>query len=450
MSKRRVHIDPKMPTKAAMAKHKDFDSLLKKHEAITKRPKYNAIKVITGIMLIAVVAALVFEAVEVEERGIQPPLSNHEIPFEGFLIDPEQRAEVVLLDGTTLKFPANALVNEKGQVPTSSVLVKARVFRNPMDFFLSGIPMTVDSAGKTFTFASAGMLEVEARDAQDELQLADGMSVQVSMPSDLDGTYGVYAFDTLSNQWMKQSKSRQEQAAPDTLIEATISDQGAVLTEQVSLIITADSVPMSLGDTCHDTTLKYEEPRPKTLNWKERAKRRRQQQIALEKQRRAAQQQLMQSFATQEEEFRKWAKQVDSINQAYQRQMKRTQQFIRSFEMSSLGIWNCDNPILNEFPNRLALTFVRDGAPYKPNCITYHVDQRQNALFKYYANTAELKFDAGHANVIWFAHSDDTVGVVDTAAFREATLFDQPFKVELLPADSAIAAMQKFTSSIRT
>lgn len=199
--KRKIHIDRTLPDKASVARHKDFDGLLKKHQALTRRPRYNGIKVITGIMVIAVLAVLVFEADREEQRAVRPPLGEEMIDYQYHVVDPEEGGRIQLISGTTITIEPGSLVDEDGEELSELVLFKVSEFRNPLEYFLSGIPMTYDSGGVEYTFQSAGMIRLEAHYPKGIAQLKEGKTARISTLSSQEERFNVYRFDTVSNAW---------------------------------------------------------------------------------------------------------------------------------------------------------------------------------------------------------------------------------------------------------
>lgn len=93
---------------------------------------------------------------------IQPPIKNVDIPYKEYSVDAEKGDTIFYQTGSIVLFPPNSFVDKDGNVIKGTVKVKYREFTNPIDFYLSGIPMSYDSLGKQYTFESAGMCEILA------------------------------------------------------------------------------------------------------------------------------------------------------------------------------------------------------------------------------------------------------------------------------------------------
>ena len=66
------------------------------------------LKIITGLLVIAVIAFLVVEAIDSEERAITPPLGVEYVPVEYQIIDPNEEATVNLISGTKNLLPCKS------------------------------------------------------------------------------------------------------------------------------------------------------------------------------------------------------------------------------------------------------------------------------------------------------------------------------------------------------
>ena len=89
------------------------------------------------------------------------------------------------------------------------VELRYREFHDAVDFFVSGIPMTYDSAGVKYQFESAGMMEMLAYQNGRQINMAKGKSINVEMASNYKGTeYNLYKLDTLHNNWSCLGKDK--------------------------------------------------------------------------------------------------------------------------------------------------------------------------------------------------------------------------------------------------
>ncbi len=134
---------------------------------------------------------------------IRPPLKNVDVPFEEYQIDAAKGDTLFPQTCSIILFPPNAFIDKAGNVISGNVQVRYREFTEPIDFFLSGIPMDYDSAGKKMNFESAGMCEV--------LAFKDGQPVFVNpkskpevnlLSNSKSPDFNLYYLDTVQQKWI--------------------------------------------------------------------------------------------------------------------------------------------------------------------------------------------------------------------------------------------------------
>lgn len=116
---------------------------------------------------------------------------------------------IFLYDKTTINIPKNAFVNANGNPVKEPVVVAYREFRNPVDIFLSGIPMKYDSGGISSTFESGGMFEFNAQTSNGTAvfpNASNPISVDFnSTSSDFD--FNEYSFNDSTMTWKFEQAS---------------------------------------------------------------------------------------------------------------------------------------------------------------------------------------------------------------------------------------------------
>lgn len=139
---------------------------------------------------------------------IQPPIKNADIPYKEYSIDAEKGDTIFYQTGSIVLFPPNSFVDKDGNAIKGKVKVKYREFTNPIDFYLSGIPMSYDSLGKQYTFESAGMCEI--------LAYKDSLPVFVNPKSkpeinivtqNASQEQNLYYLDTIQQKWINKGTS---------------------------------------------------------------------------------------------------------------------------------------------------------------------------------------------------------------------------------------------------
>lgn len=93
---------------------------------------------------------------------ITPAIKGVDVPFESSIFLAQDGDTLFYGSGSMVLFPKHAFVDENGGVVKGKVEVIFREFSDPIDYFMSGIPMEYDSAGLNFNFESSAMCEIKA------------------------------------------------------------------------------------------------------------------------------------------------------------------------------------------------------------------------------------------------------------------------------------------------
>ncbi|MDQ3190577.1 MAG: hypothetical protein M3Q58_03205 [Bacteroidota bacterium] len=181
-----------------------------------------------GITLIAAIAYLAISPVKIETTEqvveneneltdktaipfILPPLKGEEIEFTAYKINAGKGGLIKHNDGTSISIPPHCFLDENGKAILDTVTIVYREFKNPLEIFLSGIPMQYDSAGTLYTFESAGMLEIQAYVDNKPVQINKEKSINIEMPSIYSDTkYNLYSLDTEVKNWIYLGKDKVE------------------------------------------------------------------------------------------------------------------------------------------------------------------------------------------------------------------------------------------------
>lgn len=154
-----------------------------------------------------------------ETPCVSRPLKGVTIPFKTFLIS-TKKANKINYNGATIHIPKKAFSNLNQTTFPDSIELKIRVFNDPVDFIISGIPMEYDSAGMTYTFESGGMIQLEGSTLENQpITINKNTPLKVeftSSPKNAD--FNFYHLDTINQKWeyltsntLKQSTETFEQ-----------------------------------------------------------------------------------------------------------------------------------------------------------------------------------------------------------------------------------------------
>jgi len=94
--------------------------------------------------------------------SIYPPIENITIANQVYKVNVENDTILTYRTGSKIYIPEDAFIDENGNIIKGAVDLKYREFHDPLDFFIAGVPMTIDSSGVEKVFESAGMCEISA------------------------------------------------------------------------------------------------------------------------------------------------------------------------------------------------------------------------------------------------------------------------------------------------
>jgi hypothetical protein len=175
------------------------------------------------------------------EVCIQPPIPGKEAPFSVYRIS-SKNGGTIHHNGSVIDIPSNAFVSKNGNSVGDTVEIRYREYHDPLDIFLSGIPMKYDSAGLVRTFESAGMLEIGASCNGKELLMNEQSAVKISMASgNNDGKFNLYQLDTVQKNWIYLGKDKIVLPAAGKLVRSKTNEkENTALTEPVIMPVLAD------------------------------------------------------------------------------------------------------------------------------------------------------------------------------------------------------------------
>lgn len=140
--------------------------------------------------------------------GVNPPEPDL-LKVERFTISGSKKARLSSRKGTRIRVPEKAFRFPDGTPCYGSVEIVFQEYHNPLEIFLSGIPMQYDSGGVSYTFESAGMFDITAFSDGKPLLLNEGKGIGIDLVSNDPGSYNIYRFDTLANKWVYISAENQ-------------------------------------------------------------------------------------------------------------------------------------------------------------------------------------------------------------------------------------------------
>ena len=222
MEKRKVLFNRPVVGSDEIQQHKDFNGLVSNYK-IMQKPFFKKSWFIGGTS--AVVAGLgitVFMAgkspdqssskvndpvaLKEESSCVKKPLQNVDVKETVFIINPNRDTVLEYASGTKLTYDKNSLVDEKGNPVTGNVEIHYKEYHDVAEIFVSGIPMNYDSAGTTYAFESAGMLDINASCNDKPVHLKKGEEMKIEMASNNPMPFNVYHLDTIAKNWEYKGK----------------------------------------------------------------------------------------------------------------------------------------------------------------------------------------------------------------------------------------------------
>ena len=142
------------------------------------------------------------------EEQLVPLIPEANIVADEFQISPTKDTVIYHKSGSVISIPKNAFLDEKGNVITTPVDLKFRMFSNPLEVYLAGFPMTFSNTnGEEMVFESAGMFEMNASNKGKTVNVNSENKIQVDVVSYSNDTkFNRYDFDSESNTWKELGK----------------------------------------------------------------------------------------------------------------------------------------------------------------------------------------------------------------------------------------------------
>ncbi|MFK8008874.1 MAG: hypothetical protein AB8H03_21110 [Saprospiraceae bacterium] len=141
-------------------------------------------------------------SLNLEKQEIAPPFNSVDVPYQNFNVTNSSAQTLNLDNGTTIEIPANAFVDANGNAINSEIKISYREFHTAADILASGIPMKASHNGIDGDMQTAGMFEINASSNNQEVFVAEGKNVGVNMATNVDGdNYDFWELNQESGAW---------------------------------------------------------------------------------------------------------------------------------------------------------------------------------------------------------------------------------------------------------
>ncbi len=143
----------------------------------------------------------------IDNSFIKPVLKNINIPYKKNRVKANKNSILKYKSGTKIEIPNEAFLDKEGNIVVGDVDVYFREFRDPLDFFLSGIPMEYNLNGDVYTFESDGMFEMKAFQNNKPVFVNPSKKPKISLKITKNTKeYKFYYLDTVQRKWVKRNK----------------------------------------------------------------------------------------------------------------------------------------------------------------------------------------------------------------------------------------------------
>ena len=268
MDKRKIKLDRPKISSEEIAKGMDFQAVLK-GAGVAVKPWYKKAWFLgtsaTTIVVLGTVVALYLNAESpkqsdtkpmleqsvtttsnpeedlpvLPQKFIQKPFENLTVPKDDFTVNAAEGAKLYYKSGSTIEVPKNAFLDEAGQVIEGEVNIEYVEYHDPVDFFVSGIPMEYDSADAHYQFHSAGMLELVATQKGKPVYANPDNLIEVAIASQKEGnSFNVYYLDTANKNWSFMGKDQISPMATEMSTEQVLAVRES-LNERYAKIVAA-------------------------------------------------------------------------------------------------------------------------------------------------------------------------------------------------------------------
>ena len=425
-------------------------------------------------------------------RAIRPPFADFDIEYEVFIIDISEDNNLTSESGSSFFIPKECMIDSAGNKIEGIVEIHYREFRNAVDFFLSGIPMTFDSAGITYVFESAGMLDIKGFQNSQPLLLKENATIDFVFNSTTnDKGYNFYSLNERTGEWQNENVSIPaiQSANEDAFkVETDFIDKEKVELiskplvpvkrneEKYSLSINVDQEKFPELSTYEGTLFEVDESIEKfdpvvyNIQWENALLDKSEQEgkYRLELSREDSSIILLVYPVVKNELYNQaideYTKEKDLYEKSVQENMYKYNEYeeselaastesqvvketMRVFNISNFGIYNCDAPRM--FPNLITRkTIVDDDENPIASTPYYIANTRKNSM-------AVLSYDKGNngvsyyrrgGNIVWFVDKYGWISIIDPEQFEKLKEIDH-LKFSRFSPEQGIAELRGLVAS---
>jgi hypothetical protein len=394
-------------------------------------------------------------------------LTNLKVPYKSYSIDPKLGSMIYRKNGTRIIIPPGCFVDKNGNEIKVKIRIDYREFKDPVDFFFSGITMNYDSGGIHSSLESAGMFEILGFAGNEPAFINKEKPVKVELlTASRRSVFNIYYFDKERGSWIFKGKEEafirftveaDEKEYPELRTFKNMLWEFSVNSEQknpseYSWIFSRPWNNFSVSDIPAKGEKKVELRQTKNvkfsakpvalLNDKEAneklIKSKFDEYYSLAAKKTATEKKLLEEALQQQMDFENsdfgktyaaWTKTTDGKRQIM------ASKITNIFTIDNFGIYNCDRPEKYPKGSSLLASFTDDN--HKPLALSKAmlVDYELNSIF--YMDDLNLKtlsYNPNSSNVLWEVLSDGKMVIYSKEQFKsiKQTTGAQTFKMKMV------------------
>jgi len=148
------------------------------------------------------------QVIVASHKGIDKPFPEIKTKIDKLEFSAATGGTFKLASGSTLKVPAFAFVDKKGEPITDSVKIEFEEYHDASEILLSGITMKYNVNGEEKPFESAGMFKIDGKCKNEEIEVARGKFLNIDIVSNQkDNNFDFFQLEEKTGQWKQIGKA---------------------------------------------------------------------------------------------------------------------------------------------------------------------------------------------------------------------------------------------------
>jgi hypothetical protein len=402
--------------------------------------------------------------------SINTPFKNLSPEKTSYRFNPEEKQTLKISTGTVINIPAHAFVDQSGKIVKSQVTIHYEEYHSPAEIILSGIRMTYFDGNEIQNFESAGMFQINAESEGQQLDLAQGKTIEVNMASTRDDNdFKNWYLNQETGNWEDLGESLSEANIEKALLEESIAklENNTIEAPQVKSKFYIDfsrfKVQNYSADAMNQIIWVYE-PSNKAIDldpeqnlwifdeqWTETllkaendGKHYKASLIGKNKRFDTRVKPANEDHKAIKKALEDHKKQVEERNRQLtdaKLRMEKMQKFQRSFTLANMGVYNCDR--YYRMPNVVAskIKITLEGDDVASDFNIYQICNN-NAVIQIFPGQTELKYSPTESVKFVLVDNEDKIAVINANEFnRMKSSINSKMKLDFkyIPTETAFS-----------